>query len=240
MFRDLTLSASLAMSTLVNTVLMTTLVVGPFYLSIALGLDTARVGLVMSAGPIVAALTGVPAGRLVDRFGTRRMTVAGLVGIAAGAVMLSIIPSTFGIPGYLAPLLAITAGFAVFQAANNTAVLTDVRPDQRGVISGMLNLSRNLGLITGTSAMGAVFAIVSGATDITAASPEAVATGTRVTFAVAALLTVVTLAIAMLIRTRLPPGRALLPLPGGAGMEANTAEGHGCTRSDNELADTAR
>ncbi len=30
--------------------------------------------------------------------------------------------------------------------------MTDVRPDQRGVISGVLNLSRNLGLITGASA----------------------------------------------------------------------------------------
>jgi hypothetical protein len=52
----------------------------------------------------------------------------------------------------------------------------------------MLNLSRNLGLITGASAMGAVFAIASGASDIAAAAPEAVATGMRVAFAVAAAL----------------------------------------------------
>ena len=57
MFRDPVLSASLAMSALVSTVMMATLVVGPFYLSRALGLDAALVGLVMSIGPIVAALT---------------------------------------------------------------------------------------------------------------------------------------------------------------------------------------
>ena len=39
--------------------------------------------------------------------------------------------------------------------------MTDIRPDQRGGISGMLNLSRNLGLITGASVMGAVFALAS-------------------------------------------------------------------------------
>ncbi|MEO6754892.1 MAG: MFS transporter, partial [Chthoniobacteraceae bacterium] len=39
MFRDPVLSASLAMSALVSTVVMATLVVGPFYLSRALGLD---------------------------------------------------------------------------------------------------------------------------------------------------------------------------------------------------------
>ena len=69
MFRDPSLSASLTISVLVTTVMMATLVVGPFYLSRALGLDAALVGLVMSIGPIVSALGGVPAGRLVDRFG---------------------------------------------------------------------------------------------------------------------------------------------------------------------------
>ena len=113
----------------------------------------------MSAGPIVAALTGVPAGRIVDRFGAHRMTVAGLVGMAVGATRLAMLPTSFGIAGYIAPLVVITAGYALFQAANNTAVMTDIRPDQRGVISGLLNLSRNLGLITGASVMGAVFAL---------------------------------------------------------------------------------
>jgi len=82
MFRKPVLSASLAMSTLVTTVMMTTLVVGPFYLSRALGLDAALVGLVLSVGPLVAALTGVPAGRIADRFGAQRMTIVGLIGIA--------------------------------------------------------------------------------------------------------------------------------------------------------------
>jgi MFS family permease len=54
--------------------------VGPFYLSGALALDAVRVGLVMSSDPIVAALTGVLAGRAVDRFGVRGMTLAGLIG----------------------------------------------------------------------------------------------------------------------------------------------------------------
>ena len=50
MFLDPVLSASLAMSALVSTVLMATLVVGPFYLSGALGLGAAVVGIVLSVG----------------------------------------------------------------------------------------------------------------------------------------------------------------------------------------------
>ena len=196
MFRNPVLSAGFAMSALVTTVVMATLVVGPFYLSGALALDAARVGLVMSSGPIVAALTGVPAGRVVDRFGAHRISIAGLIAMATGTLTLSMLPRSFGVPGYVAPLVVITAGYALFQAANNTAVMTNVRLDQRGVASGMLNLSRNLGLITGASVMGTVFAIGSATTDIMTARPEAVAAGMRTTFGVAAALIVVALAIA--------------------------------------------
>jgi len=201
MFRNPILSAGFAMSTLVSTVVMATLVVGPFYLSRALGLDAASVGLVMSSGPVVAALTGVPAGRFVDRLGAHRMSIVGLIAMAAGSSILPMLPTRFGIPGYIAPLVVITAGYALFQAANNTAVMTSIGPDQRGVTSGMLNLSRNLGLITGASVMGIVFALGSATTNIMTARPEAVAAGMRITFAVAAALMVLGLAIAVGSRT---------------------------------------
>jgi MFS family permease len=172
-------------------------VVGPFYLSGALGLDTTSVGLVLSIGPLVVALTGVPAGRLTDRFGAERMTIIGLVGMAAGSFLLAMMPTTLGIAGYVAPLVVIAAGYALFQTANSTDVMKDVPPDQRGVISGMLNLSRSLGLITGASVMGAVFAHAAGAIDIAAAGPKAVALGMRITFVVAAILMIVALAVAV-------------------------------------------
>ncbi|MCP2313741.1 MFS transporter [Kitasatospora paracochleata] len=198
MFRDPALGAGLVMSALVSTVMMATLVVGPFHLSRALGLAPAAVGLAMSAGPLVSALSGVPAGRLVDRLGAGRTTVLGLCVNAAGCAALAVLPARFGVAGYVGPLVAVTAGYALFQAANNTAVLADVEAEHRGVVSGLLNLSRNLGLVTGTSAMGAVFALASATSDVTAASPAAVATGTRTTFAVAAVLGLLALAAARL------------------------------------------
>ena len=197
MFRDRVLSASLAMSTIVSTVLMSTLVVGPFYLSRALGLTTAVVGVSLSAGPLAAALAGVPAGRMVDRFGAQRMTVAGLIGLAIGASALALLPRRVGIAGYIGPIIVMTVNYALFQAANNTVIMTDVRPEQRGITSGMLSLSRNLGLITGASVMGTVFAVASTTTDVASAGPDAVETGMRRTFAVAAALIVAALVTAV-------------------------------------------
>jgi EmrB/QacA subfamily drug resistance transporter len=200
MFRDPVLAAGLATSALVSTVMMTTLVVGPFHLARALGLDPALAGLAMSAGPAVAALAGVPAGRVTDRFGAGTMVVAGLCGVIGGTALLSVTPAAAGVAGYVLPLVVTTAGYALFQAANNTAVMRDVSPHRRGLVSGMLNLSRNLGLITGASVMGAVFAFAAGAGEVTAATPAEVARGTHATFAVATVLVTVGLAVVLGVR----------------------------------------
>ena len=211
MFRDPMRAAGFTTSALVSTVIMTTLVVGPFHLARALGLAPMHVGLVMSAGPVVAALVGIPAGRSVDRLGADRMVVVGLVAVLAGSIAMALMPVRFGVPGYLAPLVVITAGYALFQAANITTVMTGVGSDQRGLVSGLLNLSRNLGLVTGASAMGAVFAFASGTSDITTAAPGSVAIGTRGAFAAAAVLMAVGLAVAIASRSR--ARRSELPRP---------------------------
>lgn len=195
-FRNPMRSAGLAMSALVSTVLMATLVVGPFYLSRALGLPPAQVGLAMSIGPLVAALTGFPAGTLIDRLGVRRMTRLGLIGMAAGLILLSVLPLKFGVPGYVTPIALVTASYALFHTANNTTVMTGVAASRRGVLSGMLTLSRNLGLITGAAVMGAVFAYVSGAIGNSPTTPLDAARGMRVTFAIGVALIAAALAVA--------------------------------------------
>ncbi len=158
LLRNRSLSVGLISNALVSTIVMATLVVGPFYLSGFLDLSPAKVGLVMLVGPAVSALTGGPGGRLVDLYGTYAMAIAGLSATAIGSIGMAILPIFFDLLGYVSSLMLITAGYAIFQAANNTAVMSDAPSDGRGLISALLGLSRNLGLITGSSAMGIVFA----------------------------------------------------------------------------------
>jgi EmrB/QacA subfamily drug resistance transporter len=194
----------LAASLLVSTVLMTTMVVGPFYLSGALGLSPAVVGLVLSVGPIMVSVGGVPAGRAADQFGARRTVIAGLVGILAGCMLLSLLPTRLGLFGYIPAIAVLTLGYALFQTANNLAVMGVAEPDQRGVVSGMLNLFRNLGLICGASVMGAVFAAAATAR-IGHGPVDAVAAAMRVTFALAGCLIMLALALVGLLRERGTP-----------------------------------
>lgn len=195
MFRHPALTAGLAASALVMTVMTATLVVGPFYLSRALGLSAAQVGLVMSAGPAVAILTGIPAGYLVDRFGSQRIGQFGLAAVAAGAALLSLLSllNRWGVLGYVGPIALLTAGYALFQVANNTMLMKDLFPERRGLVAGMVNLARNLGAITGASALGALFYLAS---QRVAGAAAAAAYGMQVTYGVAALLALAALLIA--------------------------------------------
>lgn len=210
--RDRELGARLAANALVATVMMTTLVVGPFYLTRPLGLAAAQMGVVMTVGPLLSAFAGAPGGRLVDRIGPRRASLVGLAAITAGGVLLAVISPRTGAPGYLGPISFVTVGYALFQAANNTAVMSGAGMENRGVIAGALNLSRNLGLLSGAALMGAVFAGTAGVSDITAATPQAVAHGARTTFAVATALVLVAVALVL--------GN---PLRGSSGLAARAA-----------------
>jgi hypothetical protein len=62
------------------------------------------------------------------------------VGILIGAVALVLLPARFGLSAYLIPIAVITSSYTLFQTANNTGAMANVGPDQRGVLSGLLNL----------------------------------------------------------------------------------------------------
>ena len=180
---------------LVAMVMMGTLVVGPFYLRLGVGLADAAIGLVLAVGPGVSMVTGVPAGRLVDRFGAAPVSRAGLGLLGAGAILLALLPPVAGLWGYVGALLVLTPGYQLFLAANTTGTLAQVPAARRGTVSGLLGLARNLGLIAGAALLGALFAWGAGLGGVAPPSPGAVAGGLRMTFLAAAGVILAALAV---------------------------------------------
>ncbi|WP_323660025.1 MFS transporter [Pectobacterium versatile] len=192
--RNTTLLSNLTINAAVTAVIMTTLIVGPYYLGLGLGLKETLVGLVMAIGPAVATFSGIPSGRLVDTWGFRRALTAGLSLVVTGTFMLAILPNLLGVTGYILAIIVLTPGYQLFQAANNTATLAEVPGNQRGTVSGLLNLSRNIGLIAGASIMGQVFALGVGTEDFTHAAPASLANGMQLTFFLAGAMVLVAIA----------------------------------------------
>lgn len=208
--RQRTTGLSLAMNLLVSTVMMSTLVVGPFFLSFGLGLSEASTGLVMAMGPLTAAFSGVPAGRLTDRFGAPATLTFGLLQTSIGLICLACLPRLWGAAGYVLALMLLTPGFQLFLAANNTAVMLGAAEAQRGMLSGLLGLSRNLGFMSGASLMSGLFAAMLGPQGVAGAAPGDIANAFTVTFLVAAGLGGLAIVLSACERYR-PTDRQLIP-----------------------------
>ena len=192
---DQNITPNLMVNLLVAAVMMTTLVIGPFYLSLGLSLNQIQVGLIMGIGPVVAILSGIPSGRLVDRWGSRYIVAIGLIFLIIGSFMLAIVPKLMGLSGYIFPIIILTLGYQLFQAANNTMTLADVPKARQGMVSGLLSLSRNMGLIIGASVMGAIFSFGVGTNQLTQATALAIIDGMQLTFICAGALMIVGLLI---------------------------------------------
>lgn len=192
---DQNITPNLLINLMVAAVMMTTLVIGPFYLSLGLSLNQMQVGLIMGIGPVVAILSGIPSGRLVDRWGSRYIVAIGLIFLIIGSFMLAIVPKLMGLSGYIFPIIILTLGYQLFQAANNTMSLADVPKARQGMVSGLLSLSRNMGLIIGASVMGAIFSFGVGTIQFNQATALAIIDGMQFTFLCAGALMIVGLLI---------------------------------------------
>ena len=207
--RNPAISASLITNGLISSVMMAMLVVGPFFLSFGLLLGEAQTGLVVAVGPVVAALAGIPAGRITDRFGVKSILVAGLSAMSVALICMALLPVRLGTAGYIVSLMMLTPCFQLFLTANNTAIMLAAPEEQRGILSGLLGLSRNLGFMTGASVMATIFIAALGQEDLIHAAVNSVSFAFTVTLLTAAGLALISLIITLLsMRNKIKPVQA--------------------------------
>ncbi|WP_374029375.1 MFS transporter [Bdellovibrio bacteriovorus] len=163
----------------ISAVMVSTLIVGPFYLTHVLHLDPRHMGLVISAGPITSILSGTVAGYAVDRFGCRLVIKIGFVQALVGTISFIFLPKYFGSLGFVLSAILLSSGYQLFLSANSNSFMKNSRAEHRGVAAGALNLSRNLGLISGTYLIGGIFSHP---------TEKTISDGFQVTFSVAAFL----------------------------------------------------
>lgn len=173
----------------------------PFFLQLVKGYSIQQVGLMMIISPIAMGLTSPVSGALSDKFGTRGLSILGLVILIGACLSISTLHPDISVLGYLIRIAPLGIGMGVFQSPNNSAIMGSVPPNRLGVASGLLALSRTLGNTTGIPLMGAVFTttvlIAANMPELTNpinAPTEALMSGIRITFLLAAgLMTIATI-----------------------------------------------
>jgi EmrB/QacA subfamily drug resistance transporter len=132
----------------------------PFYLIDGRGLSASQAGLILTAQPIVMALTAPVSGKLSDRVGSRIPTTLGMLILAVGLFLLSRL--MLASPFWMVVLgLAIGGlGTGLFVAPNNSALMGDAPRNRQGIAAGVLALARNVGMVLGIGLTGAIYTTI--------------------------------------------------------------------------------
>lgn len=152
-FKGSLFTLSLLASLLVFTTNFFTNVLLPFYLENLGGLPTGLAGIYMMMIPI-AMMIGAPfAGILADKYDREYVTVFALTGIVISMFGWHLVKADSSM--WLVVLMMALAGIgtAFFQSPNNALVMSAAAKNQLGVAGSLNALSRNLGMIIGTSSV---------------------------------------------------------------------------------------
>ncbi len=201
LFHDLPFTLNLCMGFLIFLV-MGGMFLLPFFLDLVLHLPPPQAGLLIGTVPISMGLVAPGAGALADRFGSRIISLAGLLLTVVGCLLISTLHASVSPIGYVLRLIPFGIGIGMFQTPNNRAVMHTAPLHRLGVASGLLALSRTLGMVTGMPLLGAIFALRVGALsqhgpgEIAQAAPGDIVTGLAWTFRFAAVVLLISSALA--------------------------------------------
>jgi EmrB/QacA subfamily drug resistance transporter len=144
--------------------LLSTAVMCSVLFFVSLYLQTARGYSPLETGAAFLPMTGLIlvvapiAGRLTDRLGSRAPATAGMLLIALGLLLLSAFGLGGGSGGLLLSLAVVGLGVGLVTTPVTAAALGGVADDEVGVVAGVLNTSRMVGLTLGIALMGAIVA----------------------------------------------------------------------------------
>jgi MFS family permease len=114
--------------------------------ALALGANVATVGGLMALFAVLPMFLAIPTGRLADRIGVRAPMLAGSIGMAAGALIATLLP---GIPALFATALLTGVSFMAFQVAAQYATGEMGAPGARARNFGLLALGYSTSSIVG-------------------------------------------------------------------------------------------
>jgi EmrB/QacA subfamily drug resistance transporter len=153
--RPIALAAITAMLTYVALYSITFVL--PFYLFSLGAFDAVKIGLILSARPAATALLAPLSGKLTDRYGTRILSFLGLLIILVALIELTTLNTQTQSAGILIPLAGIGIGMGIFLPPNHKLIMSKASVANKGLASAILSLTRNMGMLIGTSLAGTFF-----------------------------------------------------------------------------------
>src|SRR5712671_5068229 len=158
LFRSRAFAAGIAASFLFYAAMYGVLFLLPQFLQTALGYGPLGAGLRLLPWTATLFVTSPVAGAVVNKFGERRLVVAGLLMQAIGLGWIAAVAAPgLAYSNLVAPLVLAGVGVSMAMPAAQNAILSSVTVAEMGKASGVFNMGRFLGGMFGIAALVAVF-----------------------------------------------------------------------------------
>ncbi len=129
----------------------------PFYLTYPCGFSASKTGGIMIVPFLFLLVISPVSGMLYDRMGSRKICMAGMCAMAVSLISLTSLTPNMGTIAILWRIAFAGLGTALYISPNNTAIMSCVPLDRRGIASGAVATARNLGMVLGVALAGLVF-----------------------------------------------------------------------------------
>ncbi len=159
-FRSFEFSLGLILRFVANFVIAGVIFILPFVLALIEHYPTEKAGLLMAIPSVFIVVTAPISGILSDRFGTRIISLIGLVLMAIGCLLISNFDPKLTLLQYVLAIIPYGVGVAMFQSPNNSSIMGSAPKEQLGIASGLLSFSRIVGQTMGVPMVGALFLLV--------------------------------------------------------------------------------
>ena len=127
------------------------------FLQSVLGFTALKAGLTLAPASLLSMVVAPAAGRMTDRIGGKYILMSGLTLFAVGMGWMALIarPNSSW-QSFVAPLIVAGIGMGCTFAPMVTTAMRNIQPQMAGAASGVLNTVRQVGLVIGTAAVGAL------------------------------------------------------------------------------------
>lgn len=123
----------------------------PFFLQEILKYNALLTGLLILPYSVTLSFIAPVAGRLSGKYGSRYLTLAGPIVFITALLMFTLYDKNCAMWQIVLASGIMGIGNGLFQSPSNNAIMTSVTPNELGLASGILALSRNMGNILGVA-----------------------------------------------------------------------------------------
>lgn len=151
LFKNKVFTLSLLTASMIFVTNFFTNVVIPFYLQNTRGYSASFSGLLMMVIPFTMIVGSPVSGYITDKVGAKLLTFVGLILITISQVLYLVLGQQTSLIFFVFASIFVGLGNALFQAPNNTLVMSNVEKKDLGVAGSLNSLARNLGMVIGIS-----------------------------------------------------------------------------------------